>query len=81
MNETKFEEQETVVNIDYARSILSIYTSRRITFNRLKEKLGKPTKTYYVKKKINGGIWEIPFAEKRKIVSALSRPLLVGCVK
>ena len=81
MNETKFEEQETVVNIDYARSILSIYTSRKMTFNRLKEKLGRPTNTYYVKKKISGGIWEIPFSEKRKIVSALSRPLLIGSVK
>lgn len=81
MNETKYEEQETVINIDYASSILSIYTSRKMTFNRLKEKLGRPTNTYYVKKKISGGIWEIPFYEKRKIVSALSRPLLIGSVK
>jgi len=81
MNETKYEEQETVINIDYANSMLSIYTSRKMTFNRLKEKLGKPTNIYYVKKKISGGIWEIPFSEKRKIVSALSRPLLIGNVK
>ena len=81
MNETKYEEQETVINIDYASSILSIYTSRKMTFNRLKEKLGRPTNTYYVKKKISGGIWKIPFSEKRKIVSALSRPLLIGSVK
>ena len=81
MNNTNYEEQETTILIDYAGSMVSVYTSRKMTFNKLKSKLGNPTKVYYVKKKISGGTWEIPFSEKKKITTALSRPLLIGCVK
>lgn len=78
---SNYEEQETIVNIDYYNSKLHIYTSRKITFERLKEKLGKPNKEYLVKNKITGGKWEIPFSDKRKITSVLSRPLLIGNIK
>lgn len=80
-NNTQYEEQETIVNIDYYNSKMYIYTSRKITFERLKDKLGKPSKEYLVNKKISGGRWEIGFNEKRKITSVLSRPLLIGSVK
>lgn len=81
MYDTNYDEQETIVNIDYAGSTVSIYTCRRVTFNKLKTKLGKPTRTYYIKKKVCGGTWEIPFNDRKKITSALSRPLLIGSVK
>ena len=81
MNDTNYEEQETQINIDYADSIISIYTSRRMTYNKLKSKLGEPSHIYYLKKKISGATWKISFSEKRKITTVLSRPLLIGSVK
>ena len=81
MGETNYEEQETQINIDYAGSMISIYTSRRMTFNKLQSKLGEPSHIYYLKKKISGASWNIPFCEKRKITTVLSRPLLIGSVK
>ena len=81
MGETNYEEQETQINIDYAGGVISIYTSIRMTFNKIKAKLGEPSDTYYLKKKISGATWKIPFSEKRKITTVLSRPLLIGSVK
>lgn len=81
MGETKYEEQETQISIDYAGGMISIYTSRRMTFNKIKAKLGEPSHIYYLKKKISGATWKIPFSEKRKITTVLSRPLLIGSVK
>ena len=81
MGETNYEEQETQISIDYAGGVISIYTSRRMTFNKIKAKLGEPSDTYYLKKKISGATWKIPFSEKRKITTILSRPLLIGSVK
>lgn len=78
---TIYEEQETQINIDYYNSQLDIYTSRKLTFNRLQDKLGKPSKIYYIDNKICGGRWIIHFSEKRKLSSILSRPLLIGNIK
>ena len=78
---TIYEEQETQINIDYSNSILDIYTSRKMTYNRLENKLGKPNKIYYIDNKISGGRWNILFSEKKKISSILSRPLLIGNIK
>ena len=78
---TSYDEQETQINIDYANSILDIYTSKKLTYSRLENKLGKPTKIYYIGNKICGGRWNILFSDKRKISSILSRPLLIGNIK
>lgn len=81
MVETNYEEQETQIGIDYAGSTVSIYTSRKATFNKLKSKLGEPSHIYYLKKNVSGATWKIPFSDKKKITTALSRPLLIGSVK
>lgn len=78
---TIYEEQETQINIDYSNSVLDIYTSRKITYNRLENKLGKPNKIYYIENKISGGRWIIPFSDKKNLTSILSRPLLIGNIK
>lgn len=75
------EEQETVINLDYFEKQLKIYTSRKSILERLYKKLGAPTATHYIGKEVTGAYWEIKFEEKKKISSALSRPLLIGNIK
>lgn len=79
--DTDYEEQETIVNIDYFKSEIYLYTSRKAVYKRIEEKLGEPKKIFYVHKKISGAYWNIPFGDKRKLTSVLSRPMLIGNVK
>lgn len=72
------EEQETIISIDYGNSEVNCYCSRKLQIERLIEKLGEPTKIYYVKKKISGVSWVIPFTDKKRITALLSRPILIG---
>ena len=78
---TDYEEQETIINIDYFKSELSLYTSRKNVYNRILDKLGEPTKKYYTDKNISGAKWNISFSNKKDITSILSRPLLIGNMK
>lgn len=78
---TIFEEQETIINIDYSEGVLYVYTSKKSIFLRLEKKLGIANKVYYTDGQISGGRWQIPFSEKKKITSVLSRPLLIGNIK
>lgn len=78
---TNIEEQETQINIDYYSKTLNIYSSRKSVIQRLYTKLGEPTKTDYINNSITGAIWKIPFADKKKITIALSRPLLIAQMK
>lgn len=75
------EEQEAVINIDYFSRVLHIYSSKKSVIQRLTLRLGKATKTYYIKKSMTGAKWEIPFADKKRINISLSRPLLIGQMK
>lgn len=75
------EEQETIINIDYGNSEVNCYCSRKLQMERLMEKLGEPTKIFYVKKKITGASWVIPFKDKKRISTLLSRPVLIGQLK
>lgn len=78
---TNYKEQETQINIPYCESILEVYTSRKTTFEKLKSKLGEPSKIYITNNQISGGLWEIPFEDKKRLNYALSRPLLIGSIK
>ncbi len=40
------DEQETIINIDYCGKTISVYTSRKQVADRLKKKIGEPTKLY-----------------------------------
>lgn len=72
------EEQETIINIDYFGSKVTIYTCQKAVYERIIKKIGEPTNTYYTDKKISGASWEIPFEEKKSITQVLSRPTLIG---
>lgn len=75
---TSPEEQETIINIDYAQKEVNCYTSRYAVYERLKKKLGEPTQTYYTNKKISGASWIIPFSDKKVLGNIFSRPTIVG---
>lgn len=75
---TILEEQETIINIDYGKSKVHIYTCQKTIMERLIKKIGQPSKLFYTDKKISGANWKIPFEDKRKITQILSRPTLIG---
>lgn len=78
---TDLKEQETIVNIDYYQRVVYIYTCRKSVADRLRSKLGEPQKIYYIKNKISGIRYEVPFGNKKELTSILSRPLLIGNMK
>lgn len=78
---TEYEEQESLINIDYCKKQLCLYTNRKAVYDRIIKKLGNPTIKYYTDKKISSAIWYIPFKSKKDITSILSRPILIGNMK
>lgn len=79
--DVSLEEQETIINIDYYKKQVLIYTSRKVVYDRIVKKLGDPFKIYYSKGQISGANWIIPFKNKKNITSILSRPILIGDMK
>ena len=75
---TSLEEQESLINIDYYGKEVIVYTSKKSIFIRIKNKIGEPSRIFNVKGQISGAEWRIPFKEKKKITSILSRHLLIG---
>jgi len=78
---TDLDEQETIIHIDYLNSTVNAYTSRKSIYERLYRKIGKPHETFWIKNKITGAKWIIPFSNKKTISSILSRPTLIGNIK
>ena len=78
---TDYEEQESIINIDYSKKEICLYTNRKAVYERIIKKIGKPTKEYYTQNKISGASWIIPFENKKVITSILSRPILIGNMK
>lgn len=78
---TNTNEQESVVNIIYEQRAVSVYTSRKQMYFRLIAKIGKPTKIYFVDKKITGGRWDISFNDRDKIKKVLCLSTLIGQMK
>ena len=76
-----YEEQETIINIDYCKKELYLYSSRNAVCNRIIGKIGEPTRKYYTQQKVSGAMWVIPFQNKKIITSILSRPILIGNMK
>ena len=76
---TGYGEMETIINIDYARSEVSIYTSKKGISKRLEKKIGQPTKKYYTNGKISSTRWDISFSEapvRESVLSYICRGLL-----
>ena len=46
------DEQETIINIDYYKKTINVYTSRKQVGERLKKKIGDPTDKYISNNKI-----------------------------
>lgn len=72
------EEQETHIWIDYFEKKVMIYTSRQPVFNRLKKKLGEPTKVNTVYGKVTSGSWNIDFKDRRAIQVVVKMGILIG---
>ena len=75
---TPLEEQETHIWIDYFEKKLIIYTTRQPVFNRLKKKLGEPTKVDTINGKVISGTWQIILKDRKAIQMALKMGVLVG---
>lgn len=67
MVKVTLKEQETTVNLDYFLEIVDIYTSRKEVYRTLEKALGDPDRKSFVKGKVVGGCWRIPFSEREKI--------------
>ena len=71
------DEQETIVNIDYFEKKLKLYTNRKSVAQRLKKKVGEPTKIDTTNGKISG-VTYVRNLYDDDIKSFLSVSLLVG---
>ena len=72
------DEKETILNFDYFENKVNLYTTNQATGNRLKKKIGKPTKTTYFEGKIASEEWTIKFQERDKLRKIFSINLFVS---
>lgn len=72
MLKISLEEQESTINIDYFSQIVDIFTSRKEVYRDLLKAIGEPDRQSFVKGKVVGGCWRIPFSEREKIRKILS---------
>lgn len=75
---TNLDEQELLINIDYYKREIIVYTSQKETFKRIKCKIGEPDRIFTTKGQISGAEWTIPIGNRKTISAILSRPLLIG---
>ena len=66
------EEKESILNFDDFAEILHSYTRNQATGNKIKKKIGEPTKTDYIKGQIFSMTWDIPFSDRERIRQVLS---------
>ena len=66
------EEKESILNFDDFAEILHCYTRNQATGNKIKKKIGEPTKTDYIKGQIFSMTWDIPFSDRERIRQVLS---------
>lgn len=73
-------EQETIINIDYCKAIVHIYTSRKNTCEKLKRILKEPKEIIKTQGEISGMKWEIPFSDSR-VSKILIKKNTIGNIK
>ena len=71
------EEQETTINIDYEERTLTLYTCRKSVADKLKRKVGEPTKVYLTEGKTSGVEYKINLSDE-KLRTYLSVSVIVG---
>ena len=72
------DEKETILNFDYFDNKVNLYTTNQPTGNRLKKKIGEPTRETYFEGKIASQEWTIPFQEREKLRKIFSINLFVS---
>ena len=74
------DEQETLINVDYYEKIITIYTNRKATGERLYKKIGEPTKTDYHEGLISGVTYVRNLFDK-DVAKFFSKSLIIGCFR
>ena len=72
------DEKETILNFDYFENKVNLYTTNQSTGNRLKKKIGEPTRETYLEGKIASQEWTIPFHDRDKLRKIFSINLFVS---
>lgn len=75
------EEQETIINLDYLDKKISLYTTRYAVANKLKNKIGEPTKINYSNNKIDSVEYEMSMNDKRTRYLLSVRVLLLRTIE
>lgn len=75
------EEQETIINLDYLDKKISLYTTRYAVANKLKNKIGEPTKINYSNNKIDSVEYEMSMNDKRARYLLSVRVLLLRTIE
>ena len=74
------DEQETIINVDYCEKIITIYTSRKATGERLYKKIGEPTKIDYHDGLISGVTYVRNLFDK-DVAKFFSKGLIIGAFR
>ena len=74
------DEQETIINIDYFKKTINVYTSRKQVGERLKKKIGEPTDKYVSNNKIYAVNYKRNLFDK-DVSKFLSKMLLIGAFR
>ena len=59
------EEQETIINIDYNEKTISLYTTRYSVANKLKKRIGEPTKIQFNQNLITSVEYKMSMGDER----------------
>ena len=74
------DEQETIISINYFERILTVYTSRKSTANRLIKKMGNPNLIHYSEDFVTGITYERSLFDK-DISKFFSKGLIIGAFR
>lgn len=74
------DEQETIINIDYCEKRISVYTTRKQVGERLRKKIGDPTKVYANEDRIYAVVYERNLFDK-DVSKFFSKMLMIGAFR
>ena len=71
------DEQETLINVDYNDKIISVYTSRKATAERLLKKVGEPS-TVDIHNGLISGVTYVRSLFDKDVAKFFSKGLIIG---
>lgn len=74
------DEQETIINIDYCDKTINVYTSRKQVADRLKKKIGEPTRLYTSENRIYAVDYKRNLFDK-DVSKFFSKMLMIGAFR